>query len=166
MSASSRLPNPPRLGRRGGGWVALQSVLIVLIGLSALMGVYWPDSVAGVLVVIGLALILAALVLLVLAAVSLLLARSITVFPRPREQAAVAKSGVYARVRHPVYGAVLLIALGASLAESPLGLIPTAVLAVVFDLKARVEEAWLEERLPAYARYREQTPRRFVPGIY
>jgi protein-S-isoprenylcysteine O-methyltransferase Ste14 len=139
---------------------------MVLVGVSALTGVYWPDSVAGVFVVIGLVLILAGFVLLAAAGVSLLVARSTTVFPRPREGAMLADSGVYRRVRHPVYGAVLLIALGWSLAESPLGLLPTAALAVVFDLKARVEEAWLEERFAGYSQYRERTPRRFVPGVY
>jgi protein-S-isoprenylcysteine O-methyltransferase Ste14 len=139
---------------------------MVLVGVSALTGVYWPDSVTGVFVVIGLVLILAGFVLLAAAGVSLLVARSTTVFPRPREGAMLADSGVYRRVRHPVYGAVLLIALGWSLAESPLGLLPTAALAVVFDLKARVEEAWLEERFPGYLQYRERTPRRFVPGVY
>jgi protein-S-isoprenylcysteine O-methyltransferase Ste14 len=138
----------------------------VLVGVSALTGVYWPDSVTGVFVVIGLVLILAGFVLLAAAGVSLLVARSTTVFPRPREGAMLADSGVYRRVRHPVYGAVLLIALGWSLAESPLGLLPTAALAVVFDLKARVEEAWLEERFAGYSQYRERTPRRFVPGVY
>jgi protein-S-isoprenylcysteine O-methyltransferase Ste14 len=163
MSVSSRLPE---LGRRGGGWVALQSTLIVLVALSPLTGVYWPEAVAGTFVVIGLVLIVAGLVLLAFAAVSLLAARSITVFPRPREGADLAQSGVYRRVRHPVYGAVLLIAAGWSLVESPLGLIPTAFLTVVFDLKARVEERWLAERFPDYAGYRGRTPRRFVPGLY
>jgi len=139
---------------------------MVLVGVSAVTGVYWPDSVAGVFVVIGLALILAGLVLLATAGIALLLARSTTIFPRPREGATLADTGVYRRVRHPVYGAVLLIALGWSLVESPLGLLPTAALAVVFDLKARVEEAWLEERFPGYSGYRERTPRRFVPGVY
>lgn len=139
---------------------------MVLVGVSALTGVYWPESVAGVFVVIGLVLILAGFVLLAAAGISLLLARSTTVFPRPREGAMLADTGVYRQVRHPVYGAVLLIALGWSLVESPLGLLPTAALAVVFDLKARVEEAWLEERFPGYSQYRERTPRRFVPGLY
>ena len=139
---------------------------MVLVGVSALTGVYWPDSVAGVFVVVGLALILAGFVLLATAGIALLLARSTTVFPRPREGAMLADTGVYRRVRHPVYGAVLLIALGWSLVESPLGLLPTAALAVVFDLKARVEEAWLEERFPGYSQYRDRTTRRFVPGVY
>jgi protein-S-isoprenylcysteine O-methyltransferase Ste14 len=166
MPASSRLRSPPRLGRRGEGWFALQLGLMVLAGLAPLTGVYWPDSVAGVLVIVGIALILAAVVLLAFAAISLLLARSTTVFPRPRKEATLAETGVYRRVRHPVYGSVLLLAVGWSLAESPLGLVPTVLLAVVFDLKARVEEAWLEERLPGYAGYRERTPRRFFPGVY
>jgi protein-S-isoprenylcysteine O-methyltransferase Ste14 len=139
---------------------------MVLVGLSPLTGVYWPDSAAGALVIVGIALILAALVLLALAAISLLVARSTTLFPRPRKDASLAETGVYGRVRHPVYGSVLLLAVGWSLAESPLGLVPVALLAVLFDLKARVEEAWLEERLPGYARYRERTRRRFVPGVY
>jgi protein-S-isoprenylcysteine O-methyltransferase Ste14 len=163
MPASSRLPE---LGTRGEGWFALQAALMVLIALSALTGVYWPDSVAGVLAVVGLVLILAALLLLAVAGISLLLARAVTVFPRPRKQAGLAESGVYRVVRHPVYGAILLVAVGWSLAESPLGLIPTALLGLVFDLKARVEEAWLQERYPGYAGYRERTPRRFVPGVY
>jgi protein-S-isoprenylcysteine O-methyltransferase Ste14 len=58
------------------------------------------------------------------------------------------------------------MALGASLVESPLALIPAALLAVVVDFKARLEEAWLVERQPGYAAYRERTPRRFVPGVY
>jgi protein-S-isoprenylcysteine O-methyltransferase Ste14 len=163
MPASSRLP---RLGRKGEGWVAIQLALMVLVGLSALIPVYWPDSVAGVLGVLGLILIVTGLVLLAFAGMSLLLARAATVFPRPREESKLAQRGVYRVVRHPVYGAVLLIALGASLAVAPLGLIPTALLAVVFDLKARIEESWLTERHPDYARYRERTPRRFVPGLY
>jgi protein-S-isoprenylcysteine O-methyltransferase Ste14 len=163
MLASSRLPS---LGSRGEGWFALQLALMALVGLSALTTVYWPDSVAGTLTTVGLILIAAGLVLLVAAAISLVSARAMTALPRPRTGSRVAEGGIYRVVRHPVYGAVLLIAIGWSLAESPLGLIPAALLAVVFDLKARLEEAWLEERRPEYAAYREQTPRRFVPGVY
>ena len=52
------------------------------------------------------------------------------------------------------------------LPRAPLGLIPTALLALLFDLKARREEAWLMERFPKYAAYRARTPRRFVPWLY
>jgi protein-S-isoprenylcysteine O-methyltransferase Ste14 len=105
-------------------------------------------------------------VFLVLAFARLTVARAMTVFPRPREHAALAERGVYRLVRHPIYGGLILMALGLSLAESPLGLIPAALLAVVVDLKSRLEEEWLVERQPGYAAYRARTPRRFVPGVY
>ena len=56
--------------------------------------------------------------------------------------------------------------LAGRLADAPLGLAPTALLAVLFDLKARREEAWLIERFPEYVAYRAGTPRRFVPWLY
>src|SRR4051794_5412777 len=121
MSASSRSPELPRLGPRGEGWVAIQLALIALVPLSTLTGVYWPEQVAGVFTVVGIVLLLAGLLLLVPAFVRLVLARAMTVFPRPREHAALAERGVYRLVRHPVYGALILLAIGASLAESPLG---------------------------------------------
>jgi hypothetical protein len=55
--------------------------------------------------------------------------------------------------------------LGWSLVDATLGLIPTALLAVLFDLKARRGEVWLIER-PQYAAYRARTPRRFVLCLY
>ena len=39
------------------------------------------------------------------------------------------------------------------------------VLALLFDAKARREEAWLSSRYPAYRGYRTRT-RRFIPGVY
>jgi protein-S-isoprenylcysteine O-methyltransferase Ste14 len=155
---------PPSFGRRGEGWLVLQLLAMAAIVGTAFTGVYWPSAIAGALTVLGLVIAALGLVLLVVAAVSL--GAAMTVLPKPRERGNLVQSGIYRAVRHPVYGAVLLIALGWSLAESPLGLIPTALLAVIFDLKARLEEAWLEEQYPGYAGYRNQTPRRFVPGVY
>jgi protein-S-isoprenylcysteine O-methyltransferase Ste14 len=166
MSASSRSPDLPRLGPRGEGWVAIQLALIVLVPLSALTGVYWPEQVAGALAVIGIVLLLVGLVFLLLAFARLTVARAMTVFPRPREHAALAERGVYRLVRHPIYGGLILMAFGASLTESPLGLIPATLLTVVVDLKSRLEEEWLVEQQPGYAAYRARTPRRFVPGVY
>jgi protein-S-isoprenylcysteine O-methyltransferase Ste14 len=163
MPASSRLPS---LGAKGEGWVAIQAILLALVVASAFTGVYWPDSVASTLTVVGLILIVGGIVLLVAAGVSLVVARAATVLPHPREGSSVAQGGVYRFVRHPVYGAVLLLAFGASFAESPLGLVAAVLLALVFDLKARLEEAWLTERRPEYAGYCEQTQHRFVPGLY
>jgi protein-S-isoprenylcysteine O-methyltransferase Ste14 len=142
----------------------LQLLLSAAIVGTAFTGVYWPHRVEGLLTVLG--LVAGVLGLVLLASAVLSLGASLTVLPRPRERGGVVVSGVYRAVRHPIYGAVLLLALGWSLVESPLGLIGTALLAVVFDLKARVEEAWLTERHPAYEAYLERTRQRFVPGLY
>src|SRR5919109_5662412 len=159
--ASSRLPE---LGPRGEGWFVVQLLLMGAIVGAAFTGIYWPEAAGGTLTILGFIAIGAGLVLLAAAAVSH--GGFVSGFPPPRARSKLVQSGIYRAVRHPIYGAVLLIALGSSLAESPLGLIPTALLAVLFDLKARVEEAYLEERLPGYAQYRRRTPRRFVPGVY
>ena len=68
-------------------------------------------------------------------------------------------------MRHPIYGGVILLALGWSLASSPVGLIPTALLVALLELKSRREEAWLVERYPEYETYRARTPHRFLPWL-
>jgi protein-S-isoprenylcysteine O-methyltransferase Ste14 len=154
----------PELGPRGEGWVVLQTLLFAVIVACSFANVYWPHGAESYLVVLGLLVIAAGLVLLVLGATAL--GRSFTALPRPKRTAELRQGGIYRLVRHPVYGGVLLLALGWSLADAPLALIPTALLAVVFDLKSRREEAWLRERYPEYAAYSERTPRRFIPFAY
>jgi len=39
------------------------------------------------------------------------------------------------------------------------------VLFIVLDIKSRQEEAWLLERFPEYADYRQRVSK-FIPGIY
>jgi len=93
------------------------------------------------------------------------LGQSFTPLPRPRERATLRTTGIYARVRHPVYGGVLVAGVGLSLHRSPLVFVPTAVLAVVFWLKSIREERWLSERYADYAAYRGATRYRFIPWI-
>jgi len=161
MPSASRLPE---LGPRGEGWLVLQLLLGAAIAGSGFVGVYWPGSADSFLGILGLLIALAGALLVVLGVLSL--GRSFTPLPRPRARTRLRQGGIFRLVRHPVYGGAILIGLGWSLADAPLGLIPTALLAFLFDLKARREEAWLSERFPAYAAYRAGTPRRFVPWLY
>src|SRR3712207_8702061 len=48
--------------------------------------------------------------------------------PRPVERAPLHDDGVYALARHPVYGGILLLALGWAFATSPLALVGVVVL--------------------------------------
>src|SRR3954462_4886403 len=70
----------PKLGRRGGGWVVLQSILFVAIAACGFVGVYWPGSVESA--VIGFVLIVGGTVVVVTGALTL--GRSFTHLPRPR----------------------------------------------------------------------------------
>ena len=69
-------------------------------------------------------------------------------------------------VRHPIYGGLVLGAIGWGLAmAAPLAIAAGALLGVFFDLKSRREEAWLTGRYAEYPAYRART-RKLLPWIY
>jgi protein-S-isoprenylcysteine O-methyltransferase Ste14 len=153
----------PSLGPRGEGWVVLQLIAGGVIVACGLLAPGWPGSAESPLRAVGIALEFCGAVLAVLGVRSL--RGAFTPFPRPRGDAGLRRDGIYGRVRHPIYGGVIVFAFGWSLCHSPLALAPTAVLAAVFELKSRREELWLTERYPEYADYRAATPRRFIPWV-
>jgi protein-S-isoprenylcysteine O-methyltransferase Ste14 len=155
----------PALGRRGEGWFVLQLLFLAAVGAAGfLLGPDWSGLLRQSTTVVGLALILIGLVLGLLGIRHL--DRSLTPLPHPTEGGQLVDHGIYGHVRHPIYLGVLLSALGwALLAASTVALGLAIGLAVLLDLKARREEAWLRERYPDYAGYAHRT-RRFVPGIY
>lgn len=154
----------PRLGGRGGGWVALQFALIglaVVLGLLDLQG--WGPQWGGGLRTLGVLLVSAGVVVAVLAAVGL--GSSLTAMPEPRAGGRLRTDGVYGVVRHPMYLAVLCGVLGWALMTSPWALLPFGVLAVVLDMKRQVEEQWLAEAYPEYAAYRMHVRWALVPYL-
>ena len=155
--------DPPALGRRGEGWVVLQSIIIAAAAACAVVGPRWPHGGQPWLRIAGFVLEPAGVGMFILSRITL--GRSFTPFPRPRDHSTLRSTGIYARARHPVYGGLLVAGLGLSLQRSPLVLAPAAVLAIVFWLKSIREEGWLAERYPDYPAYRRTTPRRFIPWI-
>jgi protein-S-isoprenylcysteine O-methyltransferase Ste14 len=94
------------------------------------------------------------------------LGRALTPLPRPRAGGELVRGGPYALARHPIYGGVLAALLGLSIARlSWSAALVTALLAVLWNLKSRVEERWLEERYPGYADYRRRVRGRFLPFL-
>jgi len=144
--------------------VVLQFVLIAAIVAVGLLAPGWPDGARWWVKGAGVVLLFAGALVLVSAGRAL--GSGFTPFPKPAEGGALVEEGPYAFVRHPVYSGGLLVAAGLSLALSPWSLVVTAALAVVWALKASVEERFLTARYPGYADYCSRTRYRLVPFVY
>ena len=154
----------PQLGERGGGWVALQLLLVVAILVLGFLGPDWPEAMGFELGVVGVAIASAGVIVVVLAARQL--GSALTMYPSPSSRGRLVDRGLYRLVRHPIYAGGILFFTGISLDASPLALLGTAVLAATWGLKAAVEERFLSDRYPDYSEYCRRTPYRLVPFLY
>ena len=94
------------------------------------------------------------------------LRENLTPFPRPLPEARLVDTGAYSLVRHPIYGGLILGAVGwAIFMASPVALVLAVGLAVFFYLKSRREELWLAEQFADYGAYQSRT-RRMLPWIW
>ncbi len=158
---NSRLP---QLGRRGEGWVALQMLLLAAMMGAGMKGRRWPSRSRGARLAIAGLSGLAGLYLFGDGVGRL--GKQITPFPKPVEEGEVKRTGAYGLVRHPMYGGVLLLTFGWSLASSPLALTPWCAALVFLDAKRRREEAWLVEQHPEYEEYLASVPRSLLPFVW
>lgn len=157
----------PDLGPSGEGWVVGQFALIGLLIIVGLSGkpTLWPASFIGwVGFLAGVAALAVGGWLAFRAMVDL--GASMTPVPRPRPDGHLIDSGIYTRLRHPIYAGLMLAGFGWSALTQSVGAFVVALLLAAFlDAKARREETWLLERYDAYEAYRRRS-KRFVPGIY
>lgn len=111
----------------------------------------------------GIALMFAGVTVLVMSFINL--GRSLTANPVPKETAELVTTGLYARVRHPIYFAILLLAAGVVLDA---GWWPQVIIAgmlyIQLQIKATFEESLLRKKFPAYAAYASKTPM-FIPRL-
>ena len=150
------------MGQRGGSWVIAQVVLFILFAVAPQIGSPWPG--ADIFRLFGWILVIVGVLLFAQGAINL--GRSLTPFPRPLPDGRLVTTGAYRFVRHPIYSSVVLGALGLSLVSmSPVRLALTIVLFVFFDLKARREEQWLQEKYPEYAAYKSRV-KKLIPWVY
>jgi protein-S-isoprenylcysteine O-methyltransferase Ste14 len=91
---------------------------------------------------------------------------NINIRPDPKDGGWLATRGPYRWVRHPMYGAALLVTGGICLAyASSWRWVAWLVLAGVLHVKATLEERALAARHPAYADYAGRT-KRIVPFVW
>jgi protein-S-isoprenylcysteine O-methyltransferase Ste14 len=154
----------PNLGPRGEGWVAIQGVLLVIVAAAGWsLGPDWTGAVRYLGIFVGIMAIAGGVILVVRGFIDL--GRSLTPLPRPKDDAVLVDTGIYALARHPIYGGLILGSLGWSLVQASLvAVVATGVLAAFFVLKSAREEAWLQARFDGYAAYRRRT-KRFIPWI-
>lgn len=146
---------------RGGWWVVAQGPLFGgLVAFWLLWGDGWGvAAVAAGAVLAGLG---GAMVAGGLAA----LGSQLTPYPAPVRDGALVERGAYRLVRHPIYGGIVLGALGVSLADGNWpGLVLAFTLAGLFWAKSWFEEGLLATRFAAYAAYQARVRRRLIPWL-
>jgi protein-S-isoprenylcysteine O-methyltransferase Ste14 len=155
-------------GPRGEGYVIIQVILFALVGagpkeISALP--LWDPPWSSIGLGIGLLLGLIGAGLILLGFFSL--GPNLTPFPRPRDNNTLVETGVYGLVRHPIYGGIILGAVGWAclFGSTLLTLIYALILFLFFDIKSRQEEKWLTDKHPQYRAYQHRV-RKLLPFIY
>lgn len=142
LAATIAWPVVQHLLRTGNGWIS---------------PLEWPSRAVGsVLILVS---------ILVFRGASQILGEDLIAVPTPRREGQLQQEGIYARVRHPVYSALMLGMVGwALLWTSYLGIALSLVCVLFFVLKTRVEERLLRARYPEYADYERLVPR-YIPKI-
>jgi protein-S-isoprenylcysteine O-methyltransferase Ste14 len=84
-----------------------------------------------------------------------------------KENHQLVRTGPYAIVRHPIYSGFILATLGTAIAQGDVGgLVSTALIAIAWGYKSRVEEAFMIEAFGAeYEQYRREV-RALVPFVW
>lgn len=79
----------------------------------------------------------------------------------------VCKSGPYGIIRHPGYtaGIIGLASFPVALV-SPWSTIPILVLIILFIIRTKIEDDFLQEKLDGYQQYTKEVSRRLIPGIW
>ena len=148
--------------RRALTYVLGQFVLLALLVFAPRMAQPYGSATA-VLSAIGVALIVVAVLAVLMSFAGL--RRSLTASPIPKADGQLVTTGLYRYVRHPIYSAILLAAIGVLLDAGYWPQLPIALmLYLLLNQKASFEEELLLKRYPEYAKYRRSTPR-FFPRL-
>lgn len=89
-----------------------------------------------------------------------------SVLPQPKKNSQLIEKGPYRWMRHPMYSALLLGALGFVFHNQTMqSVISFILLVVILLIKARYEERLLIRQFPQYQQYKVRVTNRFVPRL-
>ena len=150
---------------RGAWYVVIQGILIGLI-LFGPQGSYLVSSEPLITTLQSCGIAIGLLACLIMAIAVINLGKNLTPLPCPKDGAELIQAGLYRYVRHPIYFGVLLAACAWLLIFPGIYVLAYSIsLFVLFNIKAKREEAWLVERFPAYRDYQSRV-KKLIPGIY
>jgi protein-S-isoprenylcysteine O-methyltransferase Ste14 len=93
------------------------------------------------------------------------LGKSLTANPVPNQDGKLVTTGIYSRVRHPIYTGLLAITLGLVVSSGVWGQILLWIaLAMLLTYKLRWEEVMLTAKYKDYAEYKARVPA-LIPGL-
>jgi len=91
--------------------------------------------------------------------------KNLSPFPSPKENSELITSGLFSRIRHPIYSGILLFAFSFALFQnSGFKILISFFLLILFSFKTGYEEKQLNIRFPEYKNYKSKTGR-FFPKI-
>ena len=137
-------------------WVIAQSIFLVVMGIAApLRPGQWPPP-------LGCGTGSAAFLYAAWTGISAVvrLGRNRTPHPAPRPGSTLVTTGIYARIRHPLYAAMMAMGLGwACFWSSGIALVLAVLFISFLHAKARFEERLLCARFDDYPGYAARVPR-------
>lgn len=145
--------------------VLIQFILFVIIGVVAIL---IPSEKSSQQWVVGGALVLLGLVVAFWAIFEhgRVNRGGPSALPTPNQNADLITSGLYKRIRHPIYTGVLMVAFGVSIWHGHFIILTASIFLVgLLTYKSMYEEDLLRAQYPQYGEYMQSTGR-FLPKIF
>ncbi len=135
--------------------VAIQFLMLALIGILALWNLHAPSHTY-----LGVEIGAVLIGLVIIASAGISLQPSLRISPIPKDNSPLIETGIYRRVRHPMYLGVILIGFGmAGYADSWVVWILELILVVNLNIKAGFEDSLLREIHPESMHYQMHVSR-------
>lgn len=91
--------------------------------------------------------------------------KNLSPFPTPKDNSELITTGLFSKVRHPIYSGILLLAFSLALyLNSGFKILVAFFLLILFHFKTRYEEKQLSLKFPEYKNYKMNTGR-FIPKL-